>query len=227
MSDRTDTHIHFLESDHTLKNLRRDFREWHLGRSRYAFWAIDLDCPAVCLQVEAARQHLTDLLLDGYYRKPHITLSICGFLSDQPKYVDDFGIIHFQEHLAALRKLELQSFEIEIDLLASFASVPFFHVNDPGNSLSTLHNCFTPTGHHQAVNRYIPHVTVGLYGGIWPTKAVSDRLDIFPQGEVLCCLIKRISLMSYSAFDIGGALTTIADYHFDEAKIHWHETPYF
>jgi hypothetical protein len=32
--------------------------------------------------------------------------------------------------------------------------------------------------------------------------------------------------MSYSAFDIAGALTTIADYDFDEAKIHWYETRY-
>ncbi|WP_262964509.1 2'-5' RNA ligase family protein [Methylobacter psychrophilus] len=229
MNDHTDTRISFLESGHTIPNIRRDFREWHLGRSRYAFWAIDLDCSIVCRQVTAAEQHLADFLLDGYDRKPHITLSICGFLIDQPKYTDDFGTSHFAAHLSALHKVQLQPFQIEIGSLASFSSAPFFHVNDPSNSLYTLRNCLTSTGqqNHQGANNYIPHVTVGLYGASWPTKVVNDRLDKFPQAEVSRCLIKHISLMSYSAFDIGGPLTIIADYHFDGARIHWHETPLF
>ncbi len=225
MSDHTNTRFSFLESDYTIPNLRQDFRDWHLGRSRYVFWAIDLDCPTVYRQVTAAGQYLADFLLDGYDRKPHITLSICGFLSEQPKHTDDFGASHFAAHLSALQKIQLQPFEIEIGTLASFSSAPFFHVNDPANSLSMLRNCLASTNqqNHQGSNHYIPHITVGLYGGSWSTKMVNDRLDKFPQAEVSPCLIKHISLMSYSAFDIGGALTIIADYHFDGARIDWHE----
>lgn len=229
MTDHTNTRISFLESDYTIPNLRQDFREWHLGRSRYVFWAIDLDCPTVCLQVNAAELHLADLLLDGYDRKPHITLSVCGFLSGQPKHTDDFGVSHFAAHLSALHKVQQRPFQIEIGTLASFSSAPYLSVNDPVNGLSTLRNCLTPIVQqsHQGINNYIPHVTVGLYGGSWLTQVVSDRLDKFPRADVSRCLIKHISLMSYSAFDIGGALTIIADYHFEGARIHWHETSLF
>jgi hypothetical protein len=40
-------------------------------------------------------------------------------------------------------------------------------------------------------------------------------------------LIKKISLMSYMAAEIGGKLVTIADYDLASAEIHWHEPPPF
>ncbi len=227
MSDQTDALTHFLERPRTIQNIRRDFQEWHLGRTCYAVWAIDVDYPAVRQQVAAAKQHLAEFLHDEYFRKPHITLSICGFLSDKPKLIDDFGVSNFEAHLSALNQLKLKPFEIEIDLLASFASAPFFHVHDPSNSILKLRNCLALSTQDYQDENYIPHVTVGLYSGTWSTEAVKIRLDAFLKDNVTRCLINRISLMRYNASEIGGALTTIADYHFDQAEIEWHEKPPF
>ncbi|MTD32679.1 2'-5' RNA ligase family protein [Paludibacterium denitrificans] len=225
MSSHPDTRQNFLASTHTLRNIRRDFCEWHLGRPRFAIWAIDVDVPAVRQHVAAAEQHLAGLLLDGYRRQPHITLGICGFLSHQPRREDDFVPATFGQHIEALQRARLPPFEIEIGQLCSFSSAPFFHISDPNGHITTLHNCPAP---HSAQNPpYIPHVTVGLYAERWPSLAVSKKLDSFTCPEVSRCVVQRVSLMSYQSADIGGPLTTLADYHLGQASLDWHEAPLF
>ena len=226
MADHTDVRRDFLECRHTIQNVRRDFPEWHLGRARYAMWAIDLDCPAVRQQVATAGQHLADLLLDGYRRQPHLTLTLCGFPSHTREHADDFGVENLEAQIEALRRARLKPFDIEIGALASFSSAPFFHISDASDGISALCTCLTSVKLDDRSADYTAHVTVGLYSGTWPSEAVSIRLDTFPRGDTSCCLIHRISLMSYAAAEIGGPLTTIADYHFDQAEIEWHETPF-
>lgn len=218
---------HIFEGLYTIPNVRRDFSEWHLGRPRFAIWAIDVDFPVVSQKVNAAQQHLDDFLLCGYRRQPHITLSICGFPSHKPKHSDDFGLKQLEAQVLALGQVRLQPFEINIGRLASFSSAPFFHVSDTSNSIAALRACLTLSTQGGLSGVYTPHVTVGLYEGAWPREEVLMRLDSFPQGDLLPCLIQRISLMSYTASNIGGPLITLADYHFQSAKIQWHQAPLF
>jgi len=212
----------FLGNQYTTKNVRQDFQEWHQGRLRYALWAVDLDCPAVRQQVSAAESHLGGFLLEGYCRQPHITLGISGFLSDKPHYVDDYVPGSVEADVAALRSLNIQPFEIKIGALASFSSAPFFHINDPTNSLHKLHACLHSVT-SDADFQYVPHVTVGLYSDAWFTDTVSKHLDTFVQDSVTGRLINSISLMSYAAAEIGGKLIKIADYDLEHAEIQWHE----
>ena len=79
----------FLAAGQTLRNERRDFPEWHLGRPHYALWAVDVDLPDVRQAVAGAEAHLDGLLLDGYRRQPHITLALCGFPTAEPQHPDD------------------------------------------------------------------------------------------------------------------------------------------
>jgi 2'-5' RNA ligase len=221
----------FLENHCTIKNVRQDFQQWHLGRLRYALWAIDVDCQAIRQQVSAAEQHLEKFLLRGYSRQPHITLGISGFLSSKPlqdklKCDDDYVLARFEADFAALKKLAMQPFEIAIGALASFSSAPFFHVNDPTSSLHQLHACLHAVA-SDAAFQYVPHVTVGLYSEAWPTQTVSHHLDTFSRDSVTSLLIKKISLMSYAAAEIGGKLVTIADYDLAHAEIQWYESPPF
>ena len=217
----------FLENQYTIKNVRQDFQQWRQGRSRYALRAIDVDFPELRRQVSAAGQHLEKFLLEGYCRQSHITLGISGFLSskplsDKPQHADDYVASSFEADVAALKNLQMQPFEIEVGTLASFSSAPFFHVNDPANNLHKLHACLHSVA-SDANFQYVPHVTVGLYAHAWPTEMVSNHLDNFPGNSVISLLVSRISLMSYAAAEIGGALVTIADYDLARAEIKWHE----
>lgn len=227
LAERKDVNHSHFDGPYTIANVRRDFPEWHLGRSRFALWAIEVDFPVVSQQVHAAQQHLEDFLLSGYKRQPHITLSICGFPCHNPKHADDFGVDHFEEQMMTLRRTCLKPFEINIGRLTSFSSAPFFHVSDTSNSIAALRACLTSSAPGYPSDNYTPHVTVGLYAGAWPKEQAKMRLNTFPQAELSPCLIQRISLMSYSAFEIGGPLITIADYHFEQATIQWHQPPLF
>jgi 2'-5' RNA ligase len=217
MNDRAYARNNFMQLGHTIKNQHRDFHEWHMGRSRYAIWAIDIDTPEIRQLALAAEQHLAGFLLEDYCRKPHITLCVCGFPTDEVKQADDFGASSLEAQVSNLNRLNLKPFEIEIDSLASFSSAPFFHIKDPGSlGIQSNHN-----------ERYIPHITIGLYADAWSSSAVSIRLDSFPKPEKLRCSVSRISLMSYSPSEIGGELSTIADYRLDEAELIWHEKTAF
>lgn len=227
MNDQAYARKHFTRRSHTIKNINRDFREWHMGRPRYAIWAIDVDTPEVRQQMLAAEQHLAGLLLENYARKPHITLCVCGFLSNKVEQADDFGANLLEAQLANLSQLNLTPFEIEIDTLASFSTAPFLHVKDASNSIAAINaslNLGMPYNQH---DQYIPHITVGLYADAWPSNQVSIRLESFTVKNAIHCSVSQISLMSYNPAEIGGALRTIADYDFSQAKIHWHETPPF
>ena len=225
MADFSDLRRRFIQGQHTIKNVRRDFHEWHSGRPRFAIWAIDIDCPATRQQISLANQHLSGLLLDGYCRKPHITLGICGFLSKAPKHTDDYGMVQLQADLAALGNARLKPFEIQIGALNSFSSAPFFHVHEPSHGVSALHQCLASSV--QGINAdFVPHVTVGLYAEALSAEMITKRLDAFVHADV-GYLVNSISLMSYAAAEIGGELTTIADYHFDRMEIEWREPPPF
>lgn len=227
MNDQAYARTNFIKRAQTIKNINRDFHEWHQGRPRYAIWAIDVDTPEVRQQVSGAEQHLAGLLLENYARKPHITLCVCGFLSDKAEQIDDFGVSHFEGQLANLNQLNLIPFEIELDLLASFSTAPFFHIKEAGNNIVSLNKCLNINMPHNQHDQFIPHITVGLYADAWLSNEVSIKLDSFATPHTVRCTVNKISLMSYNPAEIGGALRTIADYDFVQAKIQWHETPPF
>jgi hypothetical protein len=47
----------------TIRNVQRDFPEWHLGRPHYLLWALDVDLEPVRQRVAAAQRHLSTRLL--------------------------------------------------------------------------------------------------------------------------------------------------------------------
>ncbi|MDQ3060359.1 MAG: 2'-5' RNA ligase family protein [Pseudomonadota bacterium] len=207
----------------TIRNVRRDFSEWHLGRPRYALWALDVDVAPVRQRVQAAQDHMADWLLDGYQRQPHITLTLCGFPSDAPRHADDFGAEALRAQLDALRQARPRSFEIDIGALASFTSAPYLSVHDEGGHIAALRGCLTGGEGQEPGFVYMPHVTVGLYADAWPLSAVQARLDSFACDGPLRLRVAGISLMAYATGEIGGPLTRMADYDFGRGTLHWDE----
>lgn len=210
----------FTAAAQTLQNVRRDFPEWHLGRPRYALWALDVDVALVRAAVAGAARHLDDLLLDNYHRQPHITLALCGFPTGSPTYPDDFGPAALDARLAALQTLALAPFEVEIGRLASFTSAPFLAARDVNGGIHALRHALTGE-QSEPGGPYTPHVTVGLYGGAWPTARVLPRLDGFDGHAPIRCHIERLSLMSYAAPEIGGRLETMAEFSLATRRLTW------
>ena len=212
-----------MSTEHTLRNQRRDFPDWHLGRPNNALWALLVDTEAVCQRVQAAQTHLADRLLDGYCRQAHVTVALCGFPSATPQHADDFGAQALGQQLAALRRAGNSSFEIGIGGLASFNSVPYLSVQDDAGRLAHLRASLAGSGLHPAADHYIPHITVGLYADAWPMAAVQAQLDNFAHSGRLRLTMSRLCLLSYVAKNIGGPLQTLAEYDFQNGALHWYE----
>ena len=199
----------------TLRNVRRDFPEWHLGRPTYALWALDFDATLVLPRMQAAQAQLADLLLDGYERQPHITLNLCGFPSATPGRADEFGPDMISAQVQAMQALRLAEFEIEIGGLDTFSSVPYFTVREADTQLAALRACLAKAASQAVADDYVPHVTVGLYADAWPMASVRARLLACALPEPVRVLVRGVSLLSYAAAEIGGPLSCLARYTFD------------
>ncbi|WP_298625556.1 2'-5' RNA ligase family protein [uncultured Zoogloea sp.] len=213
----------FLAAGQTLRNERRDFPEWHLGRPHYALWAVDVDLPDVRQAVAGAEAHLDGLLLDGYRRQPHITLALCGFPTAEPQRPDDYSPDQLATQVAALAVAAPAPFTLTVGALASFSSAPFLSVADPAGGIRHLRRALAGD-QDEPGGPYTPHVTVGLYAGTWPTARIQPRLDAFA-APALPCRVERISLMHYAAPEIGGALTTLASFDLARRRLDWHHRP--
>ena len=210
-----------IPHEFTLRNVRRDFPEWHLGRPRYALWALDVDAAPVRQRVQAAQSHLDGLLLPDYCRQPHITLSLCGFPSDAPRHADDFGAETLRAQLADLQRAQPRPFEIAVGALATFTSAPYLSVSDAGGHIAALRACLMGGEGGESGLTYTPHVTVGLYADAWPMPAVQARLASFAVDAPLRLRVVGVSLMAYAAAEIGGPLMQMADYDFGSGALRW------
>lgn len=206
---------------HTLRNVRQDFPEWHLGRQHYALWALAVDTPAVCQRLQAAQTHLQPWLLEGYRRQAHITLALCGFPSEMPVHGDDFGPAALQQQVQALRQCAPQPFGLRIGGLDSFASVPYLTVQADAGALDSLRLCLAHGALNAAPAQYVPHVTVGLYADAWPMATLQTQFQRFAAPEALALHIDRISLMRYVSREIGGPLQTLAHYSLESQRLVW------
>lgn len=206
----------------THPNVRRDFVEWHRGRSRFAFWAIDCDRPEIRERMAAAGRHLDRFLLAGYLRQAHLTLCVCGFPALQRILADDYMPEDVERQLDALQRARVAPFEVEVGGLGSSACGPYLCVGDPSGGLTALRGCLDSSApyDHEPGYRFNPHVAVGLYAEAWPAQAVCERIAVF-NDDVMTFRVARLSLMSYDASDIAGPLSILAEYDLSSARMSW------
>jgi len=208
-------------NDTTLRNERRDFVEWHRGRPAYALWALQFDAAAVLPRMQAAQTHLADLLLDGYVRQPHITLSLCGFPAKAPADSDEFGPGVIAAQVTALQQAKVTPFGITVGGLETFTSVPYCTVQAPQEPMAMLRNALKPPGAEVPLSDYTPHVTVGLYRDAFPLAQVRRRLQSFTGNAPLPVLVTGVDLLTYATAEIGGVLTCRARYDFATQSLQW------
>ena len=217
-------HPHLPADGLCIRNVNRDFVEWHRGRPRYVLWAINVDAPEVQSRVEAAQLHLDGLLLEGYTRQPHITLTLCGFPGAQPLLPDEFGHSLLNQQVASLQQAQIAPFDIAIGALSSFASAPYLSVTDGSGGIANLRSCL---GSSTDTHVYTPHVTVGLYADAWPTNSVRPRLSAFVPCPEIPLRVTKIQLFTYEAASVGGRLDSLATFDLEEKRLHWNAVPLF
>ena len=189
----------------TIPTPIRDFPDWHRGRGEYAVWMIELARDGVLAKVEAARKHLSGFLLDSYRRQPHVTLFVCGFLADAPRFDDDYCLSQLDAHLQLLSNANIPPFSIEIGGLNSFASAPFLEVHDNEGGIEHIRALLSTLGREVDRDAFTPHVTVGLYPGAFSTSAVIGKLAAFP-GEPVSVAVEQITFAAYLPSEISGPL---------------------
>ena len=190
----------------TIPSPVHDYPGWHRGRQDYSVWLIELGGEEVFQKIDAARELLSDFLIKPYQRQPHITIFVCGFLSDTPRYDDDYSAEQFERHLHLLREAAGKPFTVEIGGLNSFASAPFLEVADLEGGLDRLRALFLTTGKEIGRSDYTPHVTVGLYSGAFPGSVVTGRISSFPKAPCKVT-VDQITFASYRAREMYGTLT--------------------
>jgi 2'-5' RNA ligase len=189
----------------TLKSVQSDFSDWHRGRREFAIWMIELEQDEVLRKVEAARKHLSSFLLTPYHRQPHITLFVAGFLADERRHADDYTRHQLEGHCRMIADSNIMPFPIVIQGMDSFASAPFLKVRDQEEGIERVRTLLSSTATEIEREGFVPHVTVGLYSGIFESRVVLERIDAF-RDEPLRLSIDRITFAAYESSELCGPL---------------------
>jgi len=190
----------------TLASEARDFHEWHLGRPRFAVWAIPIDDARVQRRLDEMRTALYPLLLPGDERQPHITIQICGFPVREAHRPGDFTPAQLQVQIRTITHLAPSSFRLQIGGAFSFLSAPCLAVSGSGTGLRTLHELWRPEVQSLMRDKWIPHVTAGLYRHAWPMAEIEQRLQKLADLPPIELEIRTLDWMSYDCRRIDGPL---------------------
>ena len=190
----------------TIPAVKRDYVEWHRSRPKYGLWLIELVTEELFQKVDAARVHLSDFLLTPYYRQPHISIYICGFLAKTVSFDDDYSIELFHIQAELLKNAGIEPFVIEVGGLNSFASAPFLEVQDLEDGMARVRAVLSTTAKEIGRNSFTPHVTVGLYSQAFQSRVVAEKILTF-QSNPVRLTINVLTFATYEAREIAGALT--------------------
>lgn len=190
----------------TLPASQRDYVEWHRGRTTYGLWLVELGTEEIFQQVAAAREHLSDFLLKPYHRQPHVSIFICGFLTEAATFDDDYSTEQLHVHAELLHNADIKPFVIEVGVLNSFASAPFLEVRDLDNGIERVRAVLSTTTREIGRNSFTPHVTVGQYSQAFQSRIVAAKISMF-QSKPISLTVERLTFATYEAREIAGALT--------------------
>ena len=163
---------------YVIPTLSHDYAEWHQGREDYALWYIEITEPTLLEYLNSLRKYFSNFLFQPNIRQFHITLFVCGFLTEkQPILNDDFSIAQFKQQVQYIIQQQFQSFKILTGNLQSFDSALFIEIFDFENSLSKFRDLFSKTHHEIAPLQYLPHITLGLYNQAYHSSEIFQTIE--------------------------------------------------
>jgi len=186
----------------------RDYPEWRRDRERYAVWLIDADFAPIRQHVQAAREHLRNLL-SLHQRPAHITLFVCGFWVDQARLDDDFDPTMLAAQLRVLSAATMTPFTLTLGGLDSFDSAAFLRIGGADEKLELLRAALGQGSKEIRQTPYTPHLTVGLYRERFDKRDVAQQLAAFPESGPIELQVDRIHFAIYRARELGGAFEIV------------------
>ena len=168
----------------TIPTLAHDYPEWHHGREDYALWYVEIHHPELVNYLNQLRYFFSKELFQPNIRQFHITLFVCGFLTQHHKrWNDDFQQEQFNQQTLLLEQLKIQSFRIKTGKINSFDSALFVEIDDIENSLSKIRTHFYENSQEPAALQYHPHITLGLYQAEIQAQKIFSKIEQIEQLE--------------------------------------------
>ncbi len=203
----------FLQpSQYTIATQSHDYPDWHQGREHYALWYIDIQQPEILDYLHDLRQQFADVLLQPNIRQFHITLFVCGFLTENSKKLDDdFPEYNIKLQQQLLEQLQLQPIILKIGAIQSFDSALYIEILDPQNSLSKIRCQFSQQHHEPAALEYTPHITLGLYHSAIKGEEIYKKINQIQQTSFQLN-VEHLSFGVYKAKILQGELYPIQQF---------------
>ncbi len=175
----------FLHSQSlTIATQKHDYPEWHKGRKDYALWYIEINHPELLNYLNELRRQFSKFLFQPNTRQFHITLYVCGFLTDlSPQFNDDFQLKQLKQQLQDLKKSNIQAFQLKTGKINSFSSALFVDIEDDQNSLSNIRTILSSSTREIAPTNYCPHITLGLYNAEFPSQQILEEIEMTQQQQ--------------------------------------------
>ncbi|OTG80376.1 2'-5' RNA ligase family protein [Acinetobacter sp. ANC 4648] len=183
-----------------------DYPDWHLGRQDYAIWYLEINDPELLEYLTQLRAYFSKFLFQPNTRQFHITLFICGFLTEKtPVLNDDFSIEQLKQQIQLLIQENIQSFTLKIDKINSFESALYVEVLDHQNSLSKIRALLSKSQNEIAALSYCPHITLGLYPSAFNSDTIFAKIKAIQQ-QSFEISVNQLSFGCYKAKELQGPL---------------------
>lgn len=204
----------FLQpSRHVIPTLSHDYAEWHQGREDYALWYIEITEPKLLDYLQRLREYFSPFLFQPNIRQFHITLFICGFLTEQQAVLnDDFSQEQLNQQIKNILQQNICTFKIKTGKIQSFESALFVEILDQGNSLSIFRKIFAKNHCEIAALHYVPHITLGLYHSAFTAEQIFMHIETIEQQHFELD-VTHLSFGYYKAKIIQGKLYTEQHIH--------------
>ncbi|MBM74121.1 MAG: hypothetical protein CMK59_01865 [Proteobacteria bacterium] len=192
----------FLKEQYTQFECPEIRSGWHLNRRYYSVWIVPLPNSIV---------HKIKLLQDAFkpwiipMHSPHITVSACGFPSEDPQYSDDVSTKTIQEQADQLKKYA--PFNLRLDGLSSFLNGPIVQIS-PSPDLLNMNECLTQKTQDFRSVPYSPHICLGLYKKPYPTTQIFEKMKDLTPLSFISWQIQSIELADFEASDPTARLYT-------------------
>jgi len=159
----------------------QDYPEWHRGRQNYALWYLEINNQKLIDYLDRLRSHFSEFLLEPNTRQYHVTLFICGFLTQETiVHSDDFGFSEYEQQIEILRKDSFDPLQLKIGFVDSFSSALFVQIQDHQNVLSQLRQRLGLVSNEIAALDYCPHITLGLYKKAYSSDLILQKISELP-----------------------------------------------
>ncbi|MCY1161766.1 2'-5' RNA ligase superfamily protein [compost metagenome] len=200
-----------------VPTLAGDYPEWHRGREHFSLWYIEIEHPELLDYLNQLRADFSNFLYTPNNRQFHITLFVCGFITEQnPILDDDFGIEKLHQHIQDLAHSFPKKIQLKTGRINSFESALFVEIIDEGNVLLKLRNILGQSCQEIAPLDYCPHLTLGLYHQDFNSDLVFNQIKSIEQKSFEFS-VDQLTFGTYQAKILQGQLYPFQQFKLENA----------